>query len=176
MDEPVIDYTEESEEVLVDLINIYNGTRFTTGQLLFGMPTVLTGDPVRNTSLVVYSKKYSGYKGQVTIKYKRLEVQSQVGEDESTLFEIGNATKLSDLIGTINTRLGIKLDADDYLDTPLVLWPGGETNTYQQQLVILDYSLLYVGTLTFTLKTNEIALGDVIAKRVLNTFTYTPPT
>jgi hypothetical protein len=175
MDHPVLDYTEESEDVLIDLINFYNPTKFSTGQLLFGMPLPYTGDAIHNTSLVVYAKKFSGYKGQVTIKYKRLDVQTQVGPDESTVFEIGNATKLSDLIGTINTRLGIKLDTDDYLDAPLVLRPGGATNTYQQELVILDYSLLYVGKLVMTIKTNELALTDVVTKRVLHPFSYTPP-
>jgi hypothetical protein len=173
--DPVIDFTEEPEEVLVDLINIYNGTRFTTGQLLFGMPQPYPSDPKHNTSLVVYAKKKSGYKGQVTMKYQRLDINQQIGVGESTVFEIGNATNLSDLIGAVNSQLGIRLDADDFLDAPLVLRPGGETNLYQQNLVILDYSLLYVGALAMTIKTNELALKDVILKPVLNAFSYTPP-
>lgn len=150
MTTPVIDFTEESEEVLVDLINSHNGTQFTVGQLLFGMPAVITNDPQCNTSLVVYAKRYSGYKGQITVKYKRLDINEQVGEGESTVFQKGTATQLSELIGAVNSQLGIKLDADDYLDAPLAQPPEG-ASSFQQELVILDYSLLYVGKLVMTI-------------------------
>jgi hypothetical protein len=157
MDQPVIDFTEEPEEVLVDLINIYNDTHFTPGQLFFGMPQILPDSQQNpNTSLVVYSKKFSGYKGQVTIKYQRLEIQSQVGDGESTIFDIGNATMLSDLIPSINSQLGINLNPEDFLDVSLRAVAGNGTNMYEEQLVILDYSLLYTGAMTVTIRTNEV--------------------
>jgi hypothetical protein len=176
MDQPVIDYTEEPEEVLIDLINIYNQTRFSTGHLFFGMPQILPGANNPNTSLVVYAKKFSGYKGQVTIRYQRLEIATQVSPDESTVFDIGSAVMLSDLIPAINTQLGVNLNPTDFLDAQLQFRPGGETNTYQQALTMLDYSLLYKGTLMMTIRTNEIALKDVVVKPVLSAFAYTPPT
>lgn len=154
MAELVIDYTEESEQVLIDLINHYNTTQFTTGQLLFGMPAVNSDDPDHNTSLIVYAKKYSGYKGQITMKYQRLDINQQVGADESTVFQRGTATMLSELIGAVNTQLGIKLDTDDFLDAPLNIPSDSTVTTFQQDLVILDYSLLYVGKLTMTITTN----------------------
>lgn len=162
------DFTKAPKQVLIDLINKDNNTSLTDQLISFGLPTAATGtNPTRNTDLTISAIPGSGYRGSVDLKYNRVQLNDFVGDKDLT-FILGDATKLSDLIGEINALLTINLTEDDYQDVTLPAFQGTANETHEVQLVASSDSIVYLGSLTIKIKGEEIELGSVVTTRELS--------
>lgn len=176
--ETAIDLTKLPEEILVQLINRDNKSKLTTALVGFKTPAPAPSQAPRNTEVVVYAKRRSGLRGEVKVFYDRLNIVDIVGQSD-IIFDLDEATRLSELIPDINQRYGINLTPQDYVDIDLSPTAGGFGNTYSLAFHTAPESLVYFGSINFTIRTNEpegIQLSAVITDRILDIFTYTPPT
>ncbi len=168
-------YNQLPRKILVDLINADNGSALTTGVVTFGNPSVITGLGGRNTAVVVSAAGGSGYSGNVTVNYKRIDIATVPGS-RSLQFQAGDAVNVSDLIDEINAAYGILLQAEDYVDAALPTFDGVTPHEVQYfDLVAAANSLIWTGTLTLTLNGNDVPLSNVVTVLDLNGLTYTAP-
>lgn len=174
------DLTKIPVEVIVDLINATNGTSFTSSMLTFD-PPVVNADG-KNTSVTVRAANGSGYKGFVVSLYNRLHLTNDIATPFQAAwpsrpleFLLGDATTIADLVPELNQLLGINLTPDDFVDGPLPEFTGAANESHPVQVVAKADSLCYTGSVTFTLKAEEIELSTVITQLTLNGLTYAPP-
>lgn len=172
------DLTLAPKEIMLALINTDNATTLTDATLDFGLPTAATGQaPTRNTVLTVTAKAGSGYSGSVEVTYNRLHLQTAVldASGKTASFGLGDATKIKDFIPELNALLGINLTDEDYEDGDLPEFTGTPNEEHSVQLVAKQDSLCYIGSLTFTVKGEDIALSSVLTVTELNGLTYVAP-
>jgi hypothetical protein len=161
----VSDYTKASDQVVLDLFNADNSATNASLPLAavdLGLPVAGNiGDP-KNTTMTVTAKAGSGYKGSRIMKYDRVQLSGFfVGKD--LVIPKGDAVNLADLIDDINTLGGFNLRAIDYVDTPIPAFEGGIPNeTKEVDLVANPDSPAYLGTVTFTVRAEDIDLADVL--------------
>lgn len=169
------DYTKAPAQIVIDLINNDNSTSLTSSLIQLGLPTAATGgSPVRNTELEISAKAGSGYKGSVVVQYNRLQIQDFVKPatfPSGLQLPVGDAVNYSDLIPEINTALGINLTAADYVDGAIGAWAGTPNETKSITITMNSDSLVYLGSLTLTLTSEDIDLSTVITNLVLNGLT-----
>lgn len=175
--------TQAPEKVLCDLINRENtaqGSALTPELVSFGLPT--QSNDLRNTDITVSAKEGSGYVGQAVINYNRPHLQSDIVDvyiaskvGRNAEFSVGNSTNISDLVGEINARFGINLTADDYVDAVLPSFTGTPGEVLNVNVVAKADSLVYRGSFTFQLKSEDIDLATVILTKQLNGITYQAP-
>lgn len=169
------DLTKAPKEVVIALINRDNTTSFTAAMLDFEIPTVSAG--AKNTEVVAKAVVGSGYRGQKLLEYNRLHLTTSIATPagKDLTFLVGSSTKLSELIPQLNTLLAINLTAEDYDDVDLPEFVGTPNETHPVQAVAKANSLCYLGSLTITIKAEEIDLETVITEGTLNGLTYQPP-
>ncbi len=167
------DFTKAPEQILIDQINEDNTTTFTPALLEFGVPATDAG--AKNTKVVITAAVGSGYTGTRDIFYNRVDLATVPGA-RSTIFQVGNADQLSELVPEINTAYGINLTTDDFTEAAIPAFPGQmphETQTID--LVAKATSLIWRGQVTLTLNANDIALSAAIPTNELNGLTYVQP-
>lgn len=168
------DFTKLPVEICLELIKQTNVTAsaLTTAMLTYGLPTVDTGE--RNSIVTITAVPGSGYKGSVDMHYNRVDIATVPGVRSKT-FPVGDATKLSDLIPEINLAYAINLGPEDYDDVDFVAFPGIEPNETQDVPLSVNIdSLVFIGTLTIKVASEDIMLSSVIVNNVMNGLTYEP--
>lgn len=172
----ITNFLKTPEDIIVDLINFDNDTNLHPELLIFGKPKVI--ETKFNTSLVLTSVPDSHYVGSVTYKYDRIDI-ARIPEIQgvtdllSTKFEIGDATKISDLIPAINSKFRINLTPNDYIDAPL---PGFESTDPSSSpffgLVTSPDSLIYINQLLLSIIRDGNPLSGLILKTILDGINY----
>lgn len=178
----VTDFTKSAQQIIIDLVNNDNSLALTTAKVTFGAPTAATvgGSVTRDTDLTLTAVAGSGYSGAATIHYNRVDLASVPGA-RSTVFPIGTAVNISDLIAEINAAYGINLSntADtahkDYVDGPLPTFTGTANEQHQFQLAADADSLVWENSVQLTVQANDIPLSTAITNPTLNGLTYVQP-
>lgn len=172
---------QEAALTIFDLINRDNpGLALNKDVVTLGIPTAATVG-TRNTDLPITAIKGSGYKGSVIVNYNRLHLQNNVAvpalsAGANLTFGLGDAKTIKDFIPEINTALGIQLLVGlDLADGPLPTFQGTANETHDVTFPALEDSLCFIGSLTFTIKSEDIDLAAAVTNRELNGLTYQPP-
>jgi hypothetical protein len=172
------DFTKLPKDILVARINndnVVNNAALTSAMLTFGLPTAATGGTAtRNTDLSLTAVAGSGYTGSVTVHYNRVDLSTVPGS-RSTVFPLGSASKISDLIPTINAAYVINMQPEDYVDGPLPTFTGQPNETHDFSLTANADSFVWINTLTLTVHGNDVPLSSVVTNQTLNGLTYTQP-
>lgn len=172
----VSDFSKTPSEIILDLINQVNSSNLTDALVTLGIPTVTTTSGATwNTDLTVTSKTGSGYSGSVVVNYNRLDVQGFLFGNALSI-PLGDKLKLSDCIPEINAALHVNITADDYIDATITdtagAWEGTPNETKTIVMQMNPDSLVFIGTLTFTIHSNDIPLGSVITTPTLTGLNY----
>lgn len=171
----VTDFTKLPNEIIVDLINFDNGTSLTTDLLMFGLPTALPDGGDHNTTVVATAVPGTFYVGSVELTYNRVDMSTIPGA-RSVKFEIGNATKISDLVPQINAAYQLNLQPEDYVDGPLPALTEYISNEEKPfELIAGENSLIYRNRVTLSVYRKDVDLSMVILKTVLSGLIYRQP-
>lgn len=169
-----LDFTKAPNQILLDQINHDNASSLTLTLIQFGLPTAATGtNPNPNTSTTVTAKAGSGYSGSVVVGYNRVDLSTIPGA-RNTVYSLGNAVNISDLVPEVNTAYAINLTTDDYTDGPLPTFTGTANEEHAFQIAATADSLVYQGVMSLTVKANDIPLSSVITTTTLTGLTYVP--
>ena len=171
-----LDFTKDPDQVLLDQINHDNASSLTLALIQFGLPTAMTGtNPNPDTQITVSSQAGSGYTGSVVVGYNRVNLATIPGT-RNTVYALGNAANISDMIPEVNTAYQINLTSADYTDGPLPTFTGGIPNEeHNFQIAATADSVVYEGVMTLTLKSNDIPLSSVITQPTLTGLVYVQP-
>lgn len=171
-----LDFTKDPDQVLLDQINHDNASSLTLALISFGLPTAATGsNPNPDTNITVSSQAGSGYSGDVTVGYNRVDLSTIPGS-RNTIYSIGNAANVSDMIPEVNTAYQINLTSADYTDAPLPTFTGGIPNeSHPFQIAATADSVVYEGVMTLTVKSDDIPLSSVITLATLTGLVYVQP-
>jgi hypothetical protein len=171
-----LDFTKDPDQVLLDQINHDNASALTLALISFGIPTAMTGtNPNPDTQITVSSQAGSGYTGSVVVNYNRVDLSTIPGA-RSTVYALGNAANISDMIPEVNAAYQINLTAADYTDGPLPTFTGGIPNEeHNFQIAATADSVVYEGVMTLTLRSNDIPLSSVITSPTLTGLVYVQP-
>lgn len=169
------DLTKAPKDIIIGLINADNGTNIPVGLLELGLPSVFVG--ARNTEITLTAGAGSGYSGSVDFTYNRLHLQTDVldASGKTAVFPLGDSVTKADFILELNELLNINLTPDDFEDGPLPDFTGEPNETHSVQLVAKTDSLIYIGSLTFDVKGEDVPLSSVLTVTQLNGLTYEPP-
>lgn len=170
--------TLPANQILTDLINRSNAATslaLTPALVTYGVPQESLGG--RNTELTVGAAVGSGYKGQADVTYNRLNLQSDIADVAglTLTFPVGDATNASDFLDEINAALGLGIVLDDIVDAALPPFSGALNEEIDVDLVAAAGSYIYIGTLAFSITSNEVDLADVIEVTELDGLTYEAP-
>lgn len=165
----VSDFSQNPDQIVLDLINHDNSSALTLELVELGLP-LLSGMPEANTELEVTAVSGSGYKGSVTVAYNRLDIQDFVPimVGDTLVLPTGDAENYSDLIGEINVALGINLTESDYVDGPIGEWDGIPNETKTIVIPMSADSWVFTNSLTLTLESEDILLSEVIVNTILS--------
>lgn len=175
------DLTKAPKQIILDMVNAKTAAGFTEESFTWaGLPVVEgTG---KNTSLTLTAAPGSGYKNSRVIRYIRPHLGSDVGAayiasggKRDLIFSVGDAVKISDMIPELNARLGINLTGDDFTDGDLPAFTGEVNETHPVQVVVKADSLIFTGSLTLTLKADDIDLAVAIPDVEMDGLTYGAP-
>lgn len=170
----VSDFTKEDKQVIIDLLNgSVAGLALTPELVTFGLPTVQAVNG-RNTKLTITAVPGSGYKNFKDLEYNRVDLAVIPGA-RSIEFPAGNATQISEIIPEINARYNINLSANDFVDGPLPTFEGEPNEKKDFVVTAAADSLVYRGTVTFSLVAEDLDLNVLIADPVLDGLEYVQP-
>lgn len=109
-------YDKPSKEMLLEAINVQNGTALTWNQIAAGFPEkISTPLAPRDTRVLIYGLNGGGYKGNVTIEYNRIDF-AVLFRNVIPVVVTNPVAKLSDLLPFLNKKYGLSLTADDIVD------------------------------------------------------------
>lgn len=169
----VSDFTTKDTEILTALILFSNpDLKIAADTTDYLNPATNVGEV--NTTITVAPKASTGYTEVVDVFYDRLNIQDFVDIADPTGITIHRpgAKLLSEIIPDINLALGINLSTRDYADQVLPTFDGGLNETKSITVPILADSLVYYGTLQFSLAGASIDLSSIILVRVLSGLNY----
>ena len=175
------DLTKAPKQVILDMVNAKTSAGFTEASFSWaGLPVVEASG--KNTSLTLTAVPGSGYKNSRTIRYNRLNLNTDIGQKylavgtgRDLIFSVGDGTKIADLIPEVNSRLGINLTGDDFVDGDLPTFSGELNETRPVQIVAKADSLPYIGSITITLKAEDVDLATAIPDVEMDGLTYAAP-
>lgn len=149
-------YTKAYLAALVDLINEANPSlpfKIDATNFVYSAPTAITTSDGtgNNTSIRVSAKKASGYRGQITVQYRRLDLSTMFrGQSVAiTRYLASGGMDLATLIPLLNDKFGMNFTA---LATDFTLsgtWTSAQSGTLRN-LVAASTNLFWVGTLPVT--------------------------
>lgn len=170
-----LDFTKAPDQVLLDQINHDNTSTLTLAQITYGIPTAMTGtNPNPDTQITLTAASGSGYSGSVTVSYNRVQLNSIPGA-RTTIFPIGSASKISDLVPAVNTAYQINLTSADYTDGVLPTFTGTPNEEHAFQIAATADSVVYEGVMNLTVQANDIPLSSVITTQSLTGLVYVQP-
>lgn len=168
----VSDFTQEEDQILLDLINFDNSINLSLQQVNLEQ---LSDAGDGRVSLTLTPRPNSGYKDNVAITYTRLDIQTfmDIYHPAGLLIPQGDAVNVSDLLDDINTALGTAIPLDSIVDAPIGIWDGTPNEekvvTFQIDEVA---SLVYSGNALVSLDGNDIPLESIVTTRVLSGLNY----
>ena len=166
----VSNFTQAGDKIVLDMINEDNSSFFTLGTV--SVARGVDAPVTKNSTALVTALPGSGYSGDVHVEYDRLQLQDFADlyfPENGLQIQLGDATSVADLIDEINTALGINLVQDvDVADQAIEPWEGIPNETQEVVVPVLASSMVYLGSLTFTLDGNDIPLDSVITTSVLS--------
>lgn len=170
----VSDFSKAPDQIVLDLINYDNPSANLTLSLIdFGVAMLATGQtPPANSEIEITAKAGSGYSGSAVVQYNRLQIQDFIAARAipGGVLElpVGDATRYADLIDEINTALGVNLTVADYVDGDIGVWAGTPNETKEITIPMNASSKVFLGSLTLTLKAEDIPLSSVITTTLLS--------
>lgn len=147
-----LDINKTPQELIIEQINVENNTSLVDTDFIFSAPSVasLPFSSI-NTKVTLTPKVTSGYVGTQDIYYSRMDIVP-ILDNPNVEILITNEVNLSDLIGQINTKYGIRLTADDYIDAVLpVPNPATPDAILTVPVQIKSTSYLFVGNAALVL-------------------------
>lgn len=177
MSDPILDFTKEPKQIILDLINADNPDTTTSpvteAQVIFAAPVVETG--AKNTSLELDSVVGGPYLGKRTIYYDRL-VLSEVFALISNRFEkTDEVTTIADVVALINAHYKLNLTDDDFTASEFPTWVLEPNEEHAVTITAKAGSLIFIGAGDVVLYLPQVALADAISNNTLNGLTYVPP-
>lgn len=175
------DLTKAPKQIILDMVNAKTGKGFTEASFTWvGLPVVeATG---KNTSLTLQAAVGSGYKNEQTIRYIRPHLGTDVGATfvasgggRDLTFSIGDSTTIADLIPEFNSRLKVNLTAADFVDGPLPEFTGTLNEEHDVQIVVKADSFIFTGSVTITVKAEDIDLATAIPDVEMDGLVYAAP-
>lgn len=151
----LIDTSKKGAANLIDLINETNSTVLTDDDIALGVPAVFDdpeGTNDRNTEVVVSGKASSGFTGDVTVRYTRLDL-ANLPKAGGLQYTLTGSESVADMVTAIATKLDVAESAVelDVAEVPTV--ETGSTGTVN--IKAIDDSLLYIGSTAVTVNPNE---------------------
>jgi len=153
-------YKDPLDQILAS-IKTLNNVDLVKAEYTYGAPVPVEADAAgTNTTILITSKDLqSTYDGQVTVRYRRLNLA-----DLLTLVPLSikaNApTSTLQVAERLNVLYGLKFTEDDIVSTPVDL--SGTAGAGTVTLVAKPTSLGWVGTVDVTLAQGAVPIGDKI--------------
>lgn len=169
----VSDFTMSDGEILTALILYANpDLKITAATTDYLNPATNVGE--LNTTVTVAPKASTGYTEVVDVFYDRLNIQDfvDIADPAGITIHRPDAKLLSEIIPDLNIALGVNLSTRDYTDQVLPTFEGGLNETQLVTVPMLTDSIIYVGTLSFTLAGAAIDLSSIIRKTMLSGLNY----
>ncbi|QVW28661.1 putative virion structural protein [Erwinia phage pEa_SNUABM_8] len=109
-----------SDLLVLDLINEKNpDADLELGKIKLGVPSPIADEGAdRNTSMVLTARKNSGYIGDQTVTYDRLDGVS-LFRNVTAYLDVKSPKKTEDLLATLNAQYGLKVTEDDIVSAPI---------------------------------------------------------
>ena len=161
-----------SADKLLELINEANlpPKVLTNINVTFGTVAIDTGADGRNTNLVITGVPVNGYRGDVTIRYTRLDLSDIVADTLRTNQTLSKAV----VVGLVNQAYGMFLAEDDLED--FTIPPLDSSNITATISLTADVaSVGFVGTVDLVLDYGNAFLDGVIYVRKLPTLVHPIP-
>lgn len=157
-------YNKPAKELLVDLINRRNpGAQYSVDSFIWGKPSTSTRTELPfNTMLLLSGNPEQRWFSEQPIWYNRIDIAQVFTNSRVNIMPQAGQTMLSDLMAQINDLFGLRLTADDYVNTALSSTVMVEPSTVT--LEIKPESLLFVGQVVLKIGNwfNSIALDSSI--------------
>jgi hypothetical protein len=163
------DFTKMPLEILVDLINLANGSALTTADVSFSPPTALTGAS-RNTGLTITAKPGGMYSGSRDVTYNRVDMGMIPGL-RSTEFTVNPSWRyMHDLVPAINAAYNLNLQPEDYYDDQLPDFSDYTLNNHNFLLRAQPGSYIYTNMLVLTAVGGKTLISDYLTQNLLSGF------
>ena len=165
----ITDFTRNSHEIIVDLINEQNGKSIAYDAV--ELINLIGGVDVKATQITANSMFGSGYYGSQTFTYNRLFLNEVPGIVQEVTLE-ADLEKLSDVLTFINAGWGINLQSGDVEINGIDLTENdpdvNQEHDVEQEFVLVTKpnSPVWLGTVAFTLTKTRVDLSDVIQLRL----------
>lgn len=162
-------YKQSSVQIILDLINFYNGTAIKRHQVDFGAITPTEGKQVH---LVLHSRRGGGFYGDSAVYYNRVDLAEipYAANGQEHEYDVSTASGVLDFI---NSRYGVKIDATDVaIDGQDLLdadFPVSQEYDVPQAFVITakPTSPVWIGSLTINLTKTRVKLQDIWTVTIL---------
>ena len=161
----VTDFSKNSHQIVIDLINEQNGksVAYDAVELI----NLIGSSSEKPTQITANSTFGSGYYGSQTFTYNRLFLNEVPDIVQNVTLE-ADIEKLSDVLKFVNTGWGINLQPDDVtvngidltVDDPAVEQVYDESQEFTLQC--LESNPVWLGSLNFTLTKTRMDLSDVV--------------
>lgn len=163
----ISDFSKDSKNIVLDLINEQSATNFALAQLDL---SVVGSDGVKASTLVATARTGSGYSGQSTHSYNRV-LLSEIPGPQVLEYE-GTSVKTFDTIAAINALYSVNLGLDDIVSINGVQYIAAASTPEENPDITLEYdvntpvvvvarssSLVWVGerSFQFTAKTKPLS-------------------
>lgn len=171
----ITDFTKDSDQIVLDLVNHDNGTDFTLSVVEVG-PVSPDGQNGRNSRVLLTAKEGTGYGGEVAIDYNRLNIADYAGVvHEGTIrFPLGEAVTTADFLEEINNLLGTNIKVEEMAPVSLTGWEGLPNEVRVYNFIVGSSGIgptrskVFVGLLPIEVKANDIPLDTVITNLILD--------
>lgn len=165
----VSNFAQPGLKIVLDMINDDNGTHFTDATV--SVAQSVTPPTTKNSAITVTALPGSGYTGSDELEYNRLDIAAyaDIYFEDGLKIQLGDAGSVIDLLDEINTALGTGLaEGVDIADQEIPAWEGIPNEVKVIDVAVLATSLVYTGTLQFSVDANDIPLSSVITTKVLS--------
>lgn len=158
-------------QLLIDLINAANSAAVPYSAVTLSGPVVNEDVEIAGDTLVTMSAvQGSGYTGEVTASYSRLDFQQLFAiADIQTLAISTNVESTHDMVDAIRNAYGLSLFAADIVDEPITYLEGG---TAQVTLTAAADSYLFSGSIEVAISPVAAELASIFTVTVLNGLNY----
>lgn len=167
----VSDYTKESQQILLDLINHDNGTTLTADKIVLENPTPTgTGTEV---TVTVRSAHGSGFSGAVEMTYRRVDLDEVPNALDPVDYE-WDLSNISGVLEFVGTHFGVNLQPSDVTVEGIDLEnqdpPISQEYDVPQQFTLTAKpgSLVWVGNISLSIQKTRVDLSDVWQITVLD--------
>lgn len=158
--------TPTPKELLVGLINSANTHQWQPAQLVLGTPTFATGE--FNTTITAQAAEGLPYTGHIVLSYNRLALSTIVGAHGTQLERNNDWEEIADIIDALVELYGVLITPADLVLHELA--PPDDDGVILVIIQAAPTSLLWTGTLQFTLVPPAQDLEDVVPNNELNGF------